>query len=126
MTIQGLNIVFSAELRHKKDVIESNILCSDAYKEIKKMDDGFFKLIITSPPYNIGKTYEKKVSLENYLKEQEIIIKELVRVLDDSGSLCWQVGNYINNKEVISFRYILLSPIQAIRITIAKQNDMAL
>ena len=100
MTIQGLNIVFSAELRHKKDVIESNILCSDAYKEIKKMDDGFFKLIITSPPYNIGKIYEKKVSLENYLKEQEIIIKELVRVLDDSGSLCWQVGNYINNKEV--------------------------
>ncbi len=57
-------------------------------------------LVITSPPYNIGKKYEKKTSLQTYLKNQEPIIAELVRVLADTGNLCWQVGNYVEKGEV--------------------------
>ncbi|MBK7649619.1 MAG: site-specific DNA-methyltransferase [Flammeovirgaceae bacterium] len=55
---------------------------------------------MTSPPYNVGKEYETKTSIENYLREQEEIIKELVRVLDSKGSICWQVGNFISDGEV--------------------------
>jgi adenine-specific DNA-methyltransferase len=58
------------------------------------------KLIVTSPPYNIGKEYETHRSIELYLAEQEQIIDELVRVLNTRGSLCWQVGNYVQNGEV--------------------------
>jgi adenine-specific DNA-methyltransferase len=57
-------------------------------------------LIVTSPPYNIGKEYETRRSIELYLAEQEQIIDELVRVLNTKGSLCWQVGNYVQNGEV--------------------------
>ena len=57
-------------------------------------------LVITSPPYNIGKKYEKKTSLQAYLKNQEPVIAELVRVLADTGNLCWQVGNYVEKGEV--------------------------
>jgi adenine-specific DNA-methyltransferase len=58
------------------------------------------RLIITSPPYNLGKEYETRVELKTYLKKQAEIIKELVRVLADDGSICWQVGNYIEKGEV--------------------------
>ena len=67
---------------------------------LKGIEDGKFDLIITSPPYNVGKSYETKTSIEKYLETQEEIINELVRTLSDKGSLCWQVGNYINKGEV--------------------------
>ncbi len=57
-------------------------------------------LIVTSPPYNIGKVYEKRSAIEQYLQEQEQVIDELVRITADGGSICWQVGNYIANGEV--------------------------
>lgn len=72
----------------------------DCLDVLKNVADGKFDLIITSPPYNIGKSYETKVSIEEYLKTQENIISELVRTLSDKGNLCWQVGNFIDKGEV--------------------------
>jgi len=67
---------------------------------LKKIEDGKFDLILTSPPYNVGKSYETKTSIEKYLEIQEEIIDELVRTLSDKGNLCWQVGNYVDKGEV--------------------------
>jgi adenine-specific DNA-methyltransferase len=78
-------------------------------KLLKQIPDQEAMLIITSPPYNIGKEYEKIKSIEKYLKEQEEVIKECVRVLNDRGSICWQVGNLVNG-EVFPLD-ILLYPI---------------
>lgn len=72
----------------------------DAIRFMNTLPDGSINLIITSPPYNIGKEYEVRESIENYLKKQEHVIDELVRVLSDQGSICWQVGNYVDNGEV--------------------------
>jgi len=79
---------------------EYEVLNRDAIHALTTMEDGKFDLIVTSPPYNIGKSYEIKTSIEKYLETQEEIIKELVRVLSEKGSLCWQVGNYIDKGEV--------------------------
>jgi len=59
-----------------------------------------FDLVVTSPPYNIGKSYEKKTELANYLQWQETIIKAIVPRLKDTGSICWQVGNFIDNGQI--------------------------
>lgn len=67
---------------------------------LKKIEDSKFDLILTSPPYNVGKSYETKTSIEKYLETQEEIIDELVRTLSDKGNLCWQVGNYVDKGEV--------------------------
>lgn len=75
-------------------------ILGDSVKKLKGIEDGKFKLIITSPPYNVGKEYEVKTSIESYLEEQNEIIEELVRVLHPNGSICWQIGNYIKNGEV--------------------------
>lgn len=57
-------------------------------------------LVITSPPYNLGKKYEKRTSLQSYLKNLEPVISELKRVLSNTGNICWQVGNYVEKGEV--------------------------
>lgn len=68
--------------------------CLDLLKDIP---DKSLQLIVTSPPYNLGKEYEKKLKLNSYLKQQAAVISECVRKLKDEGSMCWQVGNYVNN-----------------------------
>ena len=67
---------------------------------LKDMPSDSVDLVITSPPYNIGKKYERKTTLQTYLQSQEPVIAELHRVLTDTGSLCWQVGNYVQKGEV--------------------------
>ena len=74
--------------------------CGDAVDFTKKLKDSSVQLIITSPPYNIGKSYETRVSIQDYLEKQSILIKELTRVLKPAGSICWQVGNYVEKSEV--------------------------
>ncbi len=53
------------------------------------------RLVVTSPPYNIGKRYEKRLQFEDYLKQQEKTLSESARILAQDGSLCWQTGNHI-------------------------------
>ncbi len=72
----------------------------DTYEFLKTVPSNTATLIVSSPPYNLGKKYEIRTAIEDYLKQQEIVIKELVRVLKDNGSLCWEIGNYVEDGEV--------------------------
>lgn len=72
----------------------------DTYDFLNGIPNNTAMLIVTSPPYNIGKEYETKTSIESYLKQQEPVIDKLVRILKQEGSLCWQVGNFVENSEV--------------------------
>ena len=76
------------------------IITGDTLTNLQKIESGKFDLIITSPPYNVGKEYETKKSIEKYLDEQEIVIKELIRVTSSKGNICWQVGNYVDKGEI--------------------------
>lgn len=82
----------------------------DTLELLPKIPDELVSLVVTSPPYNLGKSYETKVQLKDYLFQQEKVIRECVRVLNPRGSLCWQVGNYVENGEIIPLD-ILLYPI---------------
>ncbi|MGB9180622.1 MAG: site-specific DNA-methyltransferase [Pyrinomonadaceae bacterium] len=81
-------------------VAEAVIAPGDCLETLGSLPDSFAKLIVTSPPYNIGKTYEKATTLEQYLDTLNPIVEQLVRVLSAEGSLCWQVGNYVEAGEV--------------------------
>lgn len=82
----------------KLDYPDYKILNGDSLVILKDIEDNKFDLVITSPPYNIGKSYETKTSIEKYLETQESIITELIRTVSDRGSICWQVGNYVDYK----------------------------
>jgi len=64
-------------------------------------------LIVTSPPYNIGKEYERKTSLDVYVEQQAAAIAEAVRLLHPNGSICWQVGNHVDNGEIFPLDIVL-------------------
>lgn len=68
---------------------------------LRQIPDESIRLIVTSPPYNLGKEYEKKLKLSDYLSQQETVIRECVRVLSPAGSICWQIGNYVDNGAII-------------------------
>lgn len=72
----------------------------DVVELLARIPDGAVDLVVTSPPYNLGKNYETKVSIEAYLAAQEPIIAGLCRKLSPRGSLCWQVGNFVDAGEV--------------------------
>ena len=75
--------------------------CEDNRSFMRGLASGSMKLIVTSPPYNIGKEYERRLPLDAWLCAQDEVIGECVRLLDSSGSLCWQVGNYVDDGEVM-------------------------
>jgi len=66
----------------------------DCIDLLRQIPDSKAMLIVTSPPYNLGMEYEKRLSFSEYLKFQTKVIKECVRILHPKGSICWQVGNY--------------------------------
>ncbi len=79
----------------------------DCVDLLKSIPNESLQLVVTSPPYNIGKKYEKKLHLDLYLQQQAQIIAECVRVLSPRGSICWQVGNYVDNGAIIPLDTVL-------------------
>jgi len=65
------------------------------------------QLVVTSPPYNIGKEYEKRMHLDLYLRQQAQVIAECARALSPAGSICWQVGNYVDDGAIIPLDTVL-------------------
>jgi len=73
----------------------------DCLKLLAEIPDDSMRLVVTSPPYNLGKSYERKGDFEKYLAWQDNVIAESIRVLHPGGSICWQVGNYVHAGAVV-------------------------
>ena len=50
------------------------MVLGDTNRILKSIESDKFDLIITLPPYNVGKEYETKTSIEKYLEQQEEVI----------------------------------------------------
>lgn len=84
-----------------------NIACEDNLGYMRRYSDESMHLIVTSPPYNLGKEYEQRTSLDRYVEEQAECIAEAVRLLHPAGSICWQVGTHVNDGEVYPLDIVL-------------------
>ncbi len=85
----------------------AHISCSDNLAFMSKLKDASIKLVVTSPPYNIGKTYETQEPLDTYLASQAAVLDECIRLLADGGSICWQTGNFVENGGVVPLDALL-------------------
>lgn len=90
--------VFIEETYHKDNIV--TLHQGDSQTFLKTIPDEAIGLVVTSPPYNIGKSYERKQDITAYLAEQEAVIRELVRIVSPEGSICWQTGNFVDDGEV--------------------------
>lgn len=82
------------------ELLDFSYECKNALDFCKELPSSSVKLIITSPPYNIGKAYETRTSIEEYIQQIEPMLVEFARILSDDGSICWQTGNFVDNGEI--------------------------
>lgn len=68
------------------------IFCASS-EHMKELPDNSVHLMVTSPPYNVGKDYDKDLSLEEYLSLLESVLKETYRVLVTGGRVAINVAN---------------------------------
>jgi len=96
------------KIAHEFGRSESIVVYSgDCLDLLKSIPDESLQLVVTSPPYNIGKEYEKRLQLDLYLQQQAEVIAECVRALSPKGSICWQVGNYVDTGAIIPLDTVL-------------------
>jgi adenine-specific DNA-methyltransferase len=100
--INGFNITPHFKPNARTVVFEGD--CRDMLREIPT---GAIQLVVTSPPYNLGKEYESRLRLNDYLSQQRKVISECARVLSDGGSICWEVGNYVDDGAIIPLDSLL-------------------
>lgn len=91
-----MNKIFGTDNEIYPQLNKGFVVLGDSLDILKDMPDELVDLIITSPPYNIGKSYEVKITIEKYLAEQRQAISHLVRFFKTNGNIAWQVGNEIN------------------------------
>lgn len=86
---------------------EVTVFRGDCRDLLASMPDGCADLVVTSPPYNVGKSYELRLDLDTYVAQQAEVIASCVRVLSATGSLCWQVGNHVDDGAIVPLDAVL-------------------
>lgn len=68
------------------------LFCKSAEKMLE-LPDKSVHLMVTSPPYNVGKLYDKDMSLSEYRSFLLSVWKEVYRVLVPGGRICINIAN---------------------------------
>lgn len=89
----------------------------DCIDFLKSVPNNSISLIVTSPPYNLGKEYEKRICIDDYVVWQRDVIKECCRVVKPGGHICWQVGNCVNEGEVFPIDLLLYPIFKELRLS---------
>jgi adenine-specific DNA-methyltransferase len=79
----------------------------DAVKLLSKIPADSVSLTLTSPPYCIGKAYETSTTVDDFLDTHFKILPEVLRVTKPGGSICWQIGYHVKNREVQPLDYFV-------------------
>lgn len=62
-------------------------------ESMKELPDCSVHLMVTSPPYNVGKDYDEDLSMEEYLTLLKRVMTEVHRVLVPGGRACINIAN---------------------------------
>jgi adenine-specific DNA-methyltransferase len=73
------------------------------------MPDESIDLTITSPPYCMGKKYEKSRSVQDFITAHKRILPEIARITRVGGSICWQVGYHVDDRSVYPLDFAVFS-----------------
>ncbi|MEJ2070948.1 MAG: site-specific DNA-methyltransferase [Syntrophobacterales bacterium] len=74
------------------EVAVNTIFCRSA-ESMAELPDCCVHLMVTSPPYNVGKDYDEDFTLEEYLEFLKTVWREVHRVLVPGGRACVNVAN---------------------------------
>ena len=89
--LRQAEIVDKSENEFPKEFINKIILGSA--ENMQELPDSSVHLMITSPPYNVSKIYDKDLSLKEYLALLKKSFEETYRVLVNGGRACINLAN---------------------------------
>ncbi|MCD6330296.1 MAG: site-specific DNA-methyltransferase [Candidatus Cloacimonetes bacterium] len=86
------NVGISKEINKFPDELLNTIILKSA-EDMSIIPRNSLHLMITSPPYNVSKEYDKDLSLDEYLEMLKKVFEETFRVLVNGGRACINVAN---------------------------------
>lgn len=121
-----LNINIHGKWREYKNS-RIKVYTGDCHEMFKTIEDHSVSLIITSPPYCIGKEYEDHNDDLRAFKRTNIrALKESIRILQPGGSLCWQVGYHVHNAQTLPLDVVIYNLIEKINKGLPANEKMIL
>lgn len=85
-----------------EEIGKARFLAGDVLEQLQGLEAASCSLVVSSPPYNIGKPYERadQRTYNEYLDWQRTVIECMLPALTENASVCWQVGTYISDGEL--------------------------
>lgn len=90
-----------------------NRIFEHSSEQMPELPDRSVHLMVTSPPYNVGKEYDEDLSLEDYSDLLANVLAETYRVLVDGGRACVNVAN-LGRKPYIPLHSIIIGLAQKV------------
>ena len=105
---QGLRVdEGSAEVENPVPAeILDKFLCRDS-TAMDGLPDSCMHLMVTSPPYNVGKEYDEDLTLDDYCRMLRSVFSETYRVLVNGGRVCVNLAN-VGRKPYIPYHKFVM------------------
>lgn len=107
--IPSTEITVKQSKPHMREIQDEGLrlLQADVSVALDAIEDNSVQLVLTSPPYNLRKIYERDsvMSLGDYVDWLTPIVQKICAKVSSKGSVCWQVGNYVRDGEVFPLDY---------------------
>lgn len=101
--------------RALKGSVRTVLFRGDCRKLISNLPDACIDLTITSPPYCLGKEYEKARTVQEFIEDQRRVLPEIARLTKVGGSICWQVGYHTVSNEAFPLDYAVFTILSGIK-----------
>lgn len=88
------------------------LIQGNCFEHLKEMKSESVDLTITSPPYFMGKEYDRSTKIEDFISDHKKIFPEIIRITKPGGSVCWQVGYHIKEGVTTPLDAIIFSILQ--------------
>lgn len=111
--------LYKAKLQNESDAKDCNVvprdildkvLCQDA-RQMAGIPDESIHLVVTSPPYNVGKEYDDDLDLNEYLSLLRTVFSETYRVLVNGGRACVNIAN-VGRKPYIPYHKFVIDTME--------------
>ena len=110
-----------AEFENDIGKYKDAVLCKDSAS--LNFPDSSVHLMVTSPPYNVGKDYDKDMDMNEYMSLLDGVFAETYRVLVNGGRACINIAN-IGRKPYIPYHSFIIDLMLKKRLSNARRNNM--
>jgi adenine-specific DNA-methyltransferase len=105
----SIRLIYAKDDHGVEAVLVNDIFRKDAFRFLAALDDCSVDLVISSPPYFMGKEYDTSSSVADFIAAHERLLGQLVRILKRGGSICWQIGHHVSDNVEIPLDALVYS-----------------